>query len=236
MTTAIDMITRSGRIAGALGKSETPDADEASNGLQALNTMLESWSIERLAVPYIVQEQLTLSSQQSAYTMGAGGDLNTARPTRIDDTCFVTSNGVNFPLQLIDRAAYAALPVPTLECNLQWYLFVDYSYPLVTLNFYPVPNTSGVAQIASWKQLQSFPLLTTVLSLPPGYERAIVYNLAIEYWGSEMGTAAVIPASVERIANKSKANIKRINAPSPIMQSEVGYMNYRNYGNGIRQG
>lgn len=227
MTTAIDLITRSGRIAGTLGKSETPDADEASFALTALNSMLASWSIERLDVPYIVRESLTLSASQSTYTMGSGGDLNTTRPTRIDDSCYVTINSVNYPITLIDNDAYAGLPVPTVTSNYSWFLFVDYQYPLVRLKFYPVPNTTGTVSIASWKQLQQFTTLTDTLVLPPGYERAIVFNLAVEYWGAEMGTASVIPPHVLKIATDSKANIKRINAPSPIMTSGVGYMNNR---------
>ena len=36
-----------------------------------------------------------------------------------------------------------------------------------------------------------------------------------------------VPQKVEQIAAKARANLKRINAPSPIMQAEVAYMNAR---------
>ncbi len=232
MTTAVDLITRSGRIAGALGKSEVPDDDESVDGLTALNSMLDSWSIERMMVYYIVQEALTLVASQATYTMGSGGDLDTTRPTQIDDSCFVTLNSIDYPLMLIDGDAYASIVFKAVESNLQYYLFPDYQDPLVNLNFYPTPSQAGTAQIRSWKQLQQFSGLTTVFALPPGHERAIVYNLALEYWETEFGLP--IPTRVEKIAINSKANIKRINAPSPIMRSEVGYLNRNRIPGNIR--
>ena len=222
MATAISMITRAMRLGGVIGKGETPDDDEAADGLTALNSMLESWSTERLFVYYIVQEALTLVAAQTTYTMGSGGDLNTTRPTQIDDSCFQRYNSMDFPLKLIDADAYALIISKSLQSNFPMYLFADMQYPLVSLSFYPTPSTSGTAYIRSWKQVQTFSTLPTVLALPPGYERAIVYSLAEEF-GPEFDVE--IPASVSRIAAKARANIKRINAPDSIARSEVGYLN-----------
>lgn len=222
MATAITMITTAMRLAGVIGKGETPDADESADGLAALNSMLESWSIERLYVYYIVQEALTLVPGQATYTMGTGGDLNTTRPTRIDDSCFVAYGSLlNIPLQLINADAYAGLVAPTIQSNVPQYIFADMQYPLVRLSFYPVPNTAYTAYIRSWKQMQSFATLTDVLALPPGYQRAIEYSLAEEY-GPQFGVD--VPPNVSRIAGKARTNIKRINAVTPIMLSEAGAM------------
>lgn len=211
------------RLAGVIGKGEVPDADEAQDGLAALNSMLDSWSIEKLFVYYIVDETLTFVASQQTYTMGSGGDLNTTRPTRIEDSCFVRYANIDTPLQIIDEAAWAGLVAKTVQSNLPMYLFPDMQYPLVRLNFYPTPSTSAaVAHIKSWKQLQQFTTLTDVLALPPGYERAIEFGLSEEF-GVEFGIE--IPAKVQQIAAKARANIKRINAVEPIMLSEVGYMN-----------
>ena len=89
-------------------------------------------------------------------------------------------------------------------------------------------RASAVAHIFSWKQLQQFAALTTALALPPGYKRAIEYNLAIEY-GPEFGEGFDDQQwkKVIGIATQSKANIQRINAPAPIMRSEVGVLTRR---------
>lgn len=215
------------RLRGALGANETPTDQEAADGLIALNAMLDSWIIERLFVRYIVEETLTLVANQATYTMGPSGDLNTTTPTQIQDSCFIRYNGIDTPCPLLDQDGYAALVVKTNTSNIPNWLYVDMQYPLVRLTFYPIPTSSAaVAHIMSWATLQSFSTLTTALNLPAGNERAITYSLAEEF-GPEF-TDDDVPASVARIAQKARGNIKRLNAPSPIMRSEAGYMS-RNF-------
>lgn len=223
MATAISMITRAMRLSRAIGVGETPTDDEAADGLVALNSMLESFSIERLNVYYIVEETLTMVASQQTYTMGSGGDLNTTRPTRIEDACFIRYATIDTPLMLVNFEAWAAIPSKTVSSNIPNLLFVDMQNPLVRLNFYPMPTSaSAVAHIFSWKQLQQFSALTDVLALPPGYERLITYNLSTEWASPEFGQP--VSPDVMRIAVQSKANIKRINAPAPVMRTELGYM------------
>jgi len=222
MATALSMITRSMRLAGVIGKGESLDNDEAQDGLVALNSMLDSWSLERLFVYYIVEETLTMVANQQTYTMGVGGDLNTTRPTRINDSCFIRYASIDIPLQLVDELAWSNITVKGVTSILPMYLYADMQNPLVQLNFYPKPNAaSAVAHIKSWKQLQQFSSLTTALALPPGYERAITYSLAEEY-GPEFG--ASLPPMVVSKAIQARANIKRINSQPPVMMSEAGYM------------
>lgn len=48
--TALDFITASLKILGVLADNEAPSSEEAKDGLQSLNDMLESWKVEsRLA-------------------------------------------------------------------------------------------------------------------------------------------------------------------------------------------
>ena len=227
------MITRAMRLAGVIGKGEALDDDEEQDGLAALQGMIDSWNTERLYVYQILQETLTLVAAQQTYTMGSGGDLNTTRPVRIDDSCFTRFNSVDFPLRLIDNQAWNAIPYKTVQSNVPMWLYADMQNPLVRLNLYPVPSAAGSAYIQSWKQLQAFTALTDVLVLPPGYKRAIEYSLAEEY-GPEFGVE--IPQIVQKIAVKARSNIKRINAPQNVMRSEVGYMNRSRFADNIYQG
>lgn len=226
MTTAIQLITRSMRLAGSLSKGEQPDADEADDGLVALNSMLASFSIDRLQIPYIVEETLTMVPGTSAYTMGSGGNLNTTRPTRIEDACFIRYNAIDTPLELLNFQAYAGIVDKTPQSNIPQYLFVDMRTPLVYLTFWPVPSSAlAVAHIFSWKQLQTFATLTDTLDLYPGSEEMIAFNLAVRWAGPEFGQT--VPDEVKGIAMLSKANIERLNAPSPVMRSEAGVLTRR---------
>lgn len=226
MTTAIQMITRSMKLTGALGTGETPTNDEAQDGLNAMNSFLQSASTQRLASAYyIVEEELTLTTART-YTMGTGGDLNTTRPTRIEDSCFIRYAGIDTPLELLNFEGYAAIVDKTPQSNIPQYLFPDYQYPLVRLSFWTIPSTaSAVAHIFSWKQLQQFSALTTVLALPPGYEEMIAYNMAVRWACPEFGQP--VPPEVGAFAVQSKQSIKRINSPSPRMRSEAGVLTRR---------
>jgi len=223
------------RLSGAIGKGEAPDDDESADGLASLNSMMDSFSIERLNVYYIVEETLTMVPGTSAYTMGSGGNLSTTRPTRIEDSCFIRYNSIDTPLQLLNFEGFASIVDKTTQSNIPQYMFVDMRNPLAYLNFWPTPSSaSAVAHIFSWKQLQQFATLTDVLALPPGYEDMIAFNLCVRWASPEFGQK--VPDEVKALAVMSKANIKRINAPSPIMRSEVGVLTRRWPAGNIRSG
>ncbi len=229
MTTALGLITRSMKLSGAIGKGETPDDDEAQDGLVAVNSMLASFSIERLMAYYIVEETLTLTSATS-YTVGPGGDLSTTRPTRIEDSNFIRygsgSGAYDLQVRLLDYEAYAAIVAKGTTSNMAFWMFADMQNPLVVLKFYPVlTGSGGVLHLFSWKQLQQFTTLTDVLALPPGYEEMIASNLAVRWAGPEFGL--VPPEYVQKMAVDSKANLKRINTVPPIARSECGLMTRR---------
>lgn len=231
MATAIEMITRAMRLAGVLRKNTQPDDDEAADGLTSLNAMLESWTIERLFVPYIVDEALTLVAGDGSYTMGPSGDLNTTTPTRIDPSCTIRLNDLDYPLMMVDQTAWSGITAKTtVQSSIPLYLFADMQFPLVVLNFWPVPSQAAECRVKSWKQLQTFSDLTTALSIGKGYQRAIEYSLAEEF-GPEFDVD--VPAGVRVIAQRARKNIKRINTVTPVLATEAGLMTGRTFGSNI---
>jgi hypothetical protein len=223
VSTANTMITRALRLGRVIGRDETPSADESADGLDALNGMLESWSTERLFAYAIRDESFSWAASAASRTVGAAGDFVTDRPDRVDESSyFSTGGGIDYGVTLITGDTYSAIPVKTITNSFPKFLFVDYtSSALVTLYAFEVPSATITFHLRSWKILQSFSALTTTVALPAGYRRAIEYSLAEEIC-SEYGVE--IPPMVAAIARKARSNIKRINAPSPVMRSEVGYM------------
>jgi hypothetical protein len=225
MPTALQIITRSMRIARVIGKGETLDADEAADGLTALNSMLNSWQTERLSVYQIREESFTWAANQQSRTVGSGGDFATDRPARVDGSSAFVSNSVDYMLGvrgIIDVAAWAAIPDKTTTSTIPWLIYPEYGTTLVTLYAYPIPSASITFKLRSWRALQSFAALTTSMDLPMGYEEALCFNLA-ESFGVEFGRD--LTPTAQKKAVTSKANIKRINAPDTVMSSEAGYMN-----------
>lgn len=224
MTTALDLITRSMRLARVIGKGEELDANEAADGLVALNAMLDSWQIRRLYVYQIRAEQFTWAANQQSRTVGAAGNFVTTLPTRVADDCSFTISSIDYMCKLIDIDAWSAIPDKTTTSSFPWWIYPEYGAALVTLYAYPIPNAAISFNLRTWKALQQFAALTDTLALPPGNARAIAYNLAEEF-APEFGMQ--VSESVARIAKSSRDNLKRINAPSPVMQTEAGYMSRR---------
>lgn len=217
MATANDMIKRSMRLIGALGQSESPTADEANDGLDALNTMLDSWSIERLFVYQIKQENFTWTGGQSSRTIGSGGNFATTRPNKLENG-FTRIDNVDYPYIVVDKEHYDRIPDKTTQSTYPDVIYYQQENPIGTLFAYPIPSTSVDFYINSWKPLQSFVALTTDIALPAGYQRAIEFNLAEEF-GPEFGLP--VPAWVSDKARESKGAIKRLNKPSLIAQTEI---------------
>lgn len=210
MTTANDLIESAALKLGAKQTGETLTADEATDSLAILNSMLDAWAIESLLVYQIVQNTHTWTGAAASQTIGSGGDFNTTRPVRIEEgTFFRDSNNIDSPVRILrDRTSYDGLASKTDQTTFPEVLFYDPGYPLGTLYAYPVPSSSITLYLNSWQTLQNFASLTTDLALPPGYQWAIEYNLAVH-----LQPVFSIPASnfVIAEATRAKKALQRIN-------------------------
>lgn len=209
MATALQMITRSMRLARVIGKGESLDADEAADGLYALNAMLDSWQTERLFVYQIQSDSFTWTATQSR-TVGAVGSFVMSLPARIDESSYFTLNSVDYPVNFLTQDQWAAIPSKTTTSTQPTSIYVEYGTALHTLYAYPVPSASLTFVLRSWQLLQTFAATTTDLALPMGYQRAIEYSLAEEF-GPEFGKEVTL--DVKKKANQARKNIKRINLP-----------------------
>ena len=213
-TTAHDVIRGAMRLIGAIDPGEELNGSEAADGLEALNEMLESWSNERLCVYQILQENFALVSGTASYTIGSGATFNTTRPLDIL-SAFIRDDGYDYPLRILDRKEYDAIThkAASFEPEALYYQ-PSVANGIIYLHGVPAKTysvTNGL-YIDSMKQLQSFSGLTTAIVLPPGYKRAIKYNLGPEI-APEYNRQ--VPEAVLAIARESKAAIKRLNSRTP---------------------
>ena len=217
MANARSICTAALRKLGSLSLGETPEEAVLDDCLPALNAMLESWSLEALNAYYWKQETHTLDGSQT-YTIGSGGDIDTTRPTSIV-SAYVTYQGqYDWPVEVIrDRERFDSI-VDKSIIGQPYALYYQPSLPLGVISLWLVGNADYVLTITSQTQLESFSTLDATVELPPGYERAFIYNLAIEIAPEEEQDPS---AAVVKVAIESKANIKRINRESPEMTYDV---------------
>ena len=214
--TAGDQINRALRLLGILAEGETPSAAMSQDALVALNQMIESWSIERLAVFNTVDQMFTWPTDEITRTIGPTGNFVGLRPVLIDDSTYYRdpATNVSFGIKFINQQQYNGIAVKTVTSTYPQVCWVNMEYPDARLTIYPKPTRALEWHIVSAQELTQPATLATVLSFPPGYLRAFTYNLAMEF-APEFG---VEPSpQVTRIAMTSKRDLKRINNPDDIM-------------------
>jgi len=219
MTTALDLITRSMKLAGVLGSNETPKTNEANDGLNSLNDMLASWSTDVTYVYSVQQQTFPLVTGQAAYTFGPGGNFP-IRPSIID-SAFIRMNNIDYPLMKIESSDYANIAFKG-KANFPQYFFYNQGFPQSTMTIWGTPSiVPADLFVNSWTRLDQFANLTTDITFPPGYQRAIIYNLAIELaplYGMP------ISAEVAKIATDAAAKIRELNLPEPVLKTEIGIL------------
>jgi hypothetical protein len=99
------------------------------------------------------------------------------------------------------------------------YVYIDMAYPLSAIKPWPVPQSAITLHLMTWTALQSFATLDTALALPPGYQRAIEYNLAMELAG--LFGAAITPY-IQAEALRAKRVLGARNARTPVAGTELG--------------
>lgn len=176
MTTARDIIKSALRKISVIGAGQTLDSTEANDALNNLNAMLAVWSIKGNMIYTESRETFTLTTAGS-YTIGSGADFDTVRPIRIV-TAYVTSNGTDYPLTIINETQYAKISDKT-QTGTPSYIFYDGNYPEATIKLWPVPSNVQSITIYSEKPLSEFASLDTVYSMPPEYRQALENNLAV---------------------------------------------------------
>jgi hypothetical protein len=216
MTTAADQINGALRLLGVLAEGETPSASVSQDSLTALNQMIDSWNTERLAV-FCTQDQIfTWPANLATRTLGPTGNFVGNRPVLIDDATYFrdAATGVSYGIKLINQQQYDGIAVKTVTSTYPQVMFVNNTFPDITMTVYPVPIKPLEWHFISVQELSEPANLATTLAFPPGYLRAFRYNLACEI-APEFG---VEPSpQVRRIAMYSKRNLKRINNPDDVM-------------------
>lgn len=203
MTTALEIITGAAKLIGVVFKSESLSSDEATDGLVSLNDMIASWANNGLLVISRTWESFNVSAA-SSYTIGSGQTLNTVRPIAIKKA-FFRINSIDYQMDKLSDEEYEDIDYKSLSSTFPNKYNYDNAHPYGTIRIYPALASSAALHLLSEKPLTSFSALTTTVDLPPGWKRALKFNLALEM-APEYGVDA--PQLVVKTASDSLAAIQ----------------------------
>lgn len=234
---ATDALRLCGQM-GAPGRIYSPE--QLIEVTEFLNQMLDSWNTMRNSLYSMTDTFLTLTSGQYQYTVGPGGEFDIPRPQAIQRANLIYQTSpqlLRLPVEIIDVDQWAAIRVPQLEAAIPTKLYFDNGYSQATpfglgqIYLWPAPQSAYQLEIFVWTLLNSNLGTGDTLYAPPGYARALTYNLAVEIMPLYMkGMNEVQQARVERIAKESRDWVESLNAPSPIVQIDPAVSSTTNTG------
>lgn len=215
---------------------------------RVLNQMLLNWSTEGATVFGKVLQTFALSAGTSAYTLGSGGTFATTAGLRAQKVIawLATSGDMReggAPLSMDEfgaacvaaQASLAALyaeaategvvatvPAP-LVAPVPLLVGCDTAFPLINVRVYPQPNSSpGSLELAYWVPIVAFAAVSDGLTgLPPGFEAAIHFNLAVQLYPQYGRPGGPDPVLLSNAQN-SKASIVEQNRmiTAPMAQAK----------------
>lgn len=216
MTTGRDLVEGVLRKLSVIGRGDVLNDGEAQDVLEVMNQMLSTWSVEGNLVFTESKETFPLVSGQISYTIGAGGDFDTVRPSYLS-AVYVSQGVTDYSLRPIDNQQYAQITQKDIK-GIPEVVYYDAGYPLARLYLYPVPSSVDAVTIHSFKPLSEIASLNTVVSLPKEYEAAIVYNAAL--WIAPEYTREASP-TVQRIAKQTKDAVQSQNKRNEFFVSAL---------------
>ena len=212
MVTA-DLIRATLRLIGAISSSETPNADESSDALEALNLMLGSWGASRFLSASTAKITHNCNGSTS-YTIGVGGDINTTRPTAIYNAVW-SVGGLDYPLTFLDYSDYQDIGIKTVG-GIPEYITLKPDNPLSTIYIFPVP-ANGTLTLDNIRPATDLTLADD-LPYPPEWIRALKFNLAVEL-SPEFGFT--VSPELALLAEQSKTIVMRSMVTVPLARFDA---------------
>lgn len=204
MTTVSTLVYDAMYAARVLGQDETPTSADVQLVLRRLNRMLDSWSNEKQMIFLNDSETFTLTAGQQAYSTSL---LAEGRPININ-SMRLNLNGIDYPVSQIDQQKWNAIPIKSVSSIPVWFYY-DGAMPNAQMFFYPVPFAAFTAYIYCQRPLAGALTLTDTLTMPQGYEAAIVAGLAADIWPSFK--AGDVPKALIAERTQTRAVLKRTN-------------------------
>lgn len=217
MATASQIILRSLRLLGDKIIGDTLTTAEQTAYLADLNTMLDSWRLDKLLVYRVLENTFTLQVGFDTYTIGAGGNFNIERPDRLEDTCFIMYQNTQYSVRVVDEKTLTAQQTQA-QTQMPRMIYLDPAFPLANIFFDYTPDKAYEFHLKSWASLQQFTSVNDVLTLPSGYQRALESNFALEVAGGYISASP----EVVKMAKESKTKIMQQNTRTTYLTLDAG--------------
>ena len=193
---------------GCYGPSETVSTDDQTFALRICNRALDGWSARKLS-PIGIKSVNYILTGLGVYPFGPGLTwAATTRPIKIKAASVISYNGVEKEAKIVSAEEWAAIPDKTRTGVYVEAVFWDGGFPTGNISLSPMPAT-GAFWLRTYEAITDFINLTDTVSLPPGYERALVIALALELC---IPFQRPIPDGLPQLAQQAMMDIAALSA------------------------
>lgn len=213
--TGLALIQDALKAIGVLGAGETAQPEDTADGLSRLNSLIDSLGTQRQTMYKVLRTTQTLTANTASYTIGSGGAISIVRPTIIERAGLIIDTTATTPVEIAisiyTDQAYARDVLKTLTSPLAGGIYYDNGWTAGLGIIYPLPiPTVSTTQLVLYtpQAVTEFADLVTDYTFPPGYQRFLRTNLALEI-APEYGRMPS-PLLIEQAAD-AKADMKRLN-------------------------
>lgn len=213
MTTALALIEAAMSKIGMLDAGETASAEDAALGLLRLNSLIDAWETESMFCYTTTDTVFTLAAGTTSMTIGPAMQIDMARPVRILSGSFGRSGANDYRLDPVSEPEYNKISLKSAASSISPRVcFYDGGTPTGILYFWPAPSEAIEVHLVTPEPGGQAVDISTSYLFPPGYQRALEFNLALEL-AADFG--AQVSPFVMGEARNSKRVLKRTNARTP---------------------
>lgn len=241
-TSATAIITGALDILGVVQAGQAAGGNDLVDGFRRLKNMLGQLRIQSLTAPDVGREVFPLVANKGGpsnpYTIGPGGDFDTTRPNSLTGVGLLLNASVPQPVEiprtLYTDDAWESVQVKDLPSGLFTGLYYSLTYPLGTINLWPIPTTSlNSLVLYRLDQLGAFSTLTATYNIPDGGEEMLEYQLVLRLAAPYQRK---VPDGVPELAADALATFKRQNYKSNDFATDPALTNSRRGGYNIDTG
>ena len=215
--TASTLIYAALRKAGVtLGPGRTPSPAQSQDALDELNRLLGSLSTDRYFIYGLDILTFPLQAGRKTYTIGPGGDFDTPRPQEITGANVITGSGAStlrYHLTMLTAQQWAAIAMQDQAGTIPEALYNDKASPKSNLSLYGQPMAAMQIELYTWHLIPALESEADLIDLPPGYDDALVLNLACRL--APQFQLQLDPMVLQQ-ARESLMRLESLNAPQPI--------------------
>jgi hypothetical protein len=228
MTVALDLIRSAMSKIGKLAAGETPSAEDIDVCVDRLNSLLGSFENENLFNYTATETTATLPASTTSRTIGLAAQINVARPVELLPGCFSRVDNTDYPMEVISRQEYNEISTKTLIGSVAPSVcFYDGDMTAPKVYFWPYATNSVELHILTPTAPGAVADQNTVFNFPPGYQRMVENNLALEispdFNINPTPFLVAMAASTKRLLKRTnhKVGQLQVNYPEPYQRGDI---------------